>query len=418
MLKSILCGLGGACAATLVVTTTAFAGSGVGGTFNLGVSNTVSAVSILTGTSSGAMLEVRNAATGANAVSVLGRVTSPGSGSSSAGVRGNNAGKGADRFGVLGNADGGTGVYGLGGIYGVLGLTATPGGTAVFGRHSSTAGTAPGVEGDSASTDVHAVGVRGVSTGAGIGTGVWGISPHRIGVRGVGGENGVYGVSGEPTFFGNGDFAFLESGVWGDSKSGMGVAGESTDDIAVYGSSQNNTGVFGFGLTGIEGGSTIGLAGYFNGDVEVKGDLDVTGTVTKGGGAFRIDDPLDPAHKFLQHSFVESPDMMNVYNGNVVTNGKGFATVRLPAYFQALNRDFRYQLTIVGTRGWNARVVDEISHGRFIIQTDQPKVEVSWQVTGIRHDRYANAHRIRVEVPKAQALEKLRRARSGGHALP
>src|SRR5262245_20677171 len=115
MLKSILVGLGGACA--LVATTTALAGSGVGGIFNLGVTNTVNAVSVLTGATSGSMLEVRNAATGANAVSLLGRVTSPSSGSSSAGVRGNNAGKGADRFGVLGNADGGTGVYGLGGVY-------------------------------------------------------------------------------------------------------------------------------------------------------------------------------------------------------------------------------------------------------------------------------------------------------------
>jgi hypothetical protein len=30
-------------------------------------------------------------------------------------------------------------------------------------------------------------------------------------------------------------------------------------------------------------------------------------------------------------------------------------------------------------------------------------VEVSWQVTGIRHDVYANAHRIHVVVPKGDA---------------
>jgi hypothetical protein len=138
-------------------------------------------------------------------------------------------------------------------------------------------------------------------------------------------------------------------------------------------------------------------AGHFFGDVTVSG------TLTKGAGAFRIDHPLEPAHKYLQHSFVESPDMMDVYNGNVTTNGKGFATVTMPRWFQALNRTFRYQLTIIGTRGWNARVVQQIAHNRFTLQSDQPKVRVSWQVTGIRHDRYANAHRIQVVVPKPKA---------------
>ena len=37
---------------------------------------------------------------------------------------------------------------------------------------------------------------------------------------------------------------------------------------------------------------------------------------------------------------------------------------------------------------------------RFSIRTDKPNVEVSWQVTGIRKDAYANLHRIQVEVEK------------------
>jgi len=59
-------------------------------------------------------------------------------------------------------------------------------------------------------------------------------------------------------------------------------------------------------------------------------------------------------------------------------------------------------VTIVGTRGWNARVVKPIAHDRFTIQSDQPQVRVSWQVTGIRRDRYAKAHPIQVVVPKAK----------------
>jgi hypothetical protein len=43
----------------------------------------------------------------------------------------------------------------------------------------------------------------------------------------------------------------------------------------------------------------------------------------KPGGSFKIDHPLDPANKYLYHSFVESPDMMNIYNGNTVTDVSG-----------------------------------------------------------------------------------------------
>ena len=136
-------------------------------------------------------------------------------------------------------------------------------------------------------------------------------------------------------------------------------------------------------------------------DATIVGNLNVTGTLTKGGGSFKIDDPLDAANKTLSHSFVESPDMMNIYNGNVTTDKHGLATVTLPAYFEALNRDFRYQLTVIGQFA-QAIVGKEISQNRFIIRTDKPGVKVSWQVTGIRQDAWANAHRIPVEEQKPQ----------------
>ena len=129
------------------------------------------------------------------------------------------------------------------------------------------------------------------------------------------------------------------------------------------------------------------------------GNLNVTGTLSKGGGSFKIDPPLDPANKYLSHSFVESPDMMNVYNGNIVTDKHGVATVVLPDYFEALNRDFRYQLTVIGQFA-QAIVATKIANNRFVIRTNRPKVEVSWQVTGIRQDAYANANRIPVEEDK------------------
>jgi hypothetical protein len=125
----------------------------------------------------------------------------------------------------------------------------------------------------------------------------------------------------------------------------------------------------------------------------------VVGNLSKSGGSFKIDHPSDPEHKYLYHSFVESPDMMNIYNGNVVTDGSGSAVVKMPEWFEALNRDFRYQLTVIGQPA-QAWVAAEIANGAFAIRTDRAGVKVSWQVTGVRQDPWANAHRIPLEVDK------------------
>lgn len=122
--------------------------------------------------------------------------------------------------------------------------------------------------------------------------------------------------------------------------------------------------------------------------------------VFKNSGAFRIDHRLDPRNKYLQHSFVESPDMKNVYDGLVVLDKQGEAWVALPNWFQALNSDFRYQLTAVGTPGPSLYVAEEVSNNKFKIAGGKPGGKVSWQLTGIRQDAYAKAHRIAVEVEK------------------
>ncbi|HEX2897023.1 MAG TPA: hypothetical protein VHP63_03125 [candidate division Zixibacteria bacterium] len=130
-----------------------------------------------------------------------------------------------------------------------------------------------------------------------------------------------------------------------------------------------------------------------------NGNVNVVNTLSKGGGAFRIDHPLDPENKILQHSFVESPDMMNVYNGIVVLDANGEATIEMPNYFEALNRDFRYQLTCLGEFA-PVFVKSKISGNKFSISGGKPGMEVSWQVTGIRHDKWADANRIQVEIDK------------------
>jgi hypothetical protein len=119
-----------------------------------------------------------------------------------------------------------------------------------------------------------------------------------------------------------------------------------------------------------------------------------------------VDHPLDPGNKYLRHSFVESPDMLTVHNGNVTTDDNGEATVSLPSYFEVLNQDFRYQLTVIGEFA-QAIVEQEIKNNQFTIKTDQPRVRVSWQVTGIRRDPWAVANRIAVEEEKT--AEDMRR---------
>jgi hypothetical protein len=128
----------------------------------------------------------------------------------------------------------------------------------------------------------------------------------------------------------------------------------------------------------------------------------VVGSLSKGGGSFKIDHPLDPAGKYLFHSFVESPDMMNVYNGTVTLDGKGVATVELPEWFEALNRDYRYQLTAIGSPAPELHIARKVEDGEFSIAGGKAGQEVSWQVTGIRQDAWANANRIPVEVEKPE----------------
>lgn len=144
---------------------------------------------------------------------------------------------------------------------------------------------------------------------------------------------------------------------------------------------------------------TTGLGFSTNANMQVDGDLEVGGDVMKGGGGFKIDHPLDPANKYLNHSFVESPQRMNVYNGNIVLDGNGEAVVELPDWFEALNTDFRYQLTCIGGFA-QVYIADEIQGNRFKIAGGTAGLKVSWQVTGVRKDAYAQANPLPVEEQK------------------
>jgi hypothetical protein len=227
------------------------------------------------------------------------------------------------------------------------------------------------------------VGVRGESPGSGNGT------------EGntYGSGTGVVGRS----FFGSSDPgpAGTDRGVSGSSFYGDGVYGVSIVGSGVYGykvGENPHSDYFEAAVVGENDGG--GLAGLFLGRVGVIGPL------FKSGGGFRVDHPLDPHNKYLSHSFVESPDMLNVYSGTVLTDDEGNARVALPDYFEALNDEFRYQLTTVGQFA-QLTVSEEISQNSFGIRSDVPHVKVCWQVTGVRRDAWAQANRIPVEEDKS-----------------
>lgn len=269
----------------------------------------------------------------------------------------------------------GTGVYGKAPDYGVAGLSTagTPGFNAgVYGEGAGPGGT--GVFGGGL-----AYGVAGVTRTEG-GNGVYGeglIGTSGTGVNGMGLTYGVLGNGGTHGVFGHG-----EIGVYGDSTAtnGRGVIGVANSGSTAY---------------GVWGKSTNGFAGFFDGNVQV------VGTLSKSAGAFKIDHPLDPENKYLSHSFVESPDMMNIYNGNITLDENGEAVVKLPEWFDALNKEFRYQLTCIGGFA-QVYIAEEIADNSFKIAGGRAGLKVSWQVTGVRKDPYAEQHRIRVEEQKPE----------------
>jgi hypothetical protein len=181
-----------------------------------------------------------------------------------------------------------------------------------------------------------------------------------------------------------------------------------------FGTTGSRTGVFGYAYSLTQAGTAYGLYGSAAGAYETygiyattsggeirragyfSGNVDVTGRLSKGSGSFKIDHPLDPENKYLYHSFVESPDMKNIYDGVVVLDRNGEAWIDLPEWFEALNIDFRYQLTCIGGYA-PIYIAEEISDNRFRIAGGTPELKVSWQVTGIRQDAFAQKNRIPVE---------------------
>lgn len=209
-------------------------------------------------------------------------------------------------------------------------------------------------------------------------------------------------VNGVPSVYSSGRIA-ANSQAAGSDQFVLGSIGtaEGTSTGYAYGlygyasgsGSGTHAGVFG----GVGGGSGDLYAGFFQG-------LLYAVSSSAGVKSFLIDHPLDPENKYLEHSSVESDERMNIYRGIVVTDFRGYATITVPDWFEALNEDIMYQLTVIDTSDSAdftlAKVVKELAEGSFKIRTSTARAKISWQITGRRHDPTSKHHPLQVERPK------------------
>jgi hypothetical protein len=337
---------------------------------------------------------------------------------------------GGDPAGVVGNSVQNSGVLGRSAQnFGVVGQSQDSIG--VLGQSQNNPGVL-GTSGSPASSGVVAAnlaGGDGVSAFVGDGNAVFG-SSRRTGTGAFGGNfpgldpnnpnqflpaTGI-GVSGfcQDTGIGVQGTCHNHIGVRGDSDNHVGMRGRSQAGIGVRGSSaqQGNNVNGGIGIHGIGTNGATAVAGISQGGIGVlarstgiaaglfQGNVFVTGALFANGKFFKIEHPLDPENQYLVHATVESPDMKTIYDGVVTLDPSGAATVSLPEWFEALNKDFRYQLTPIGGPGPDLHIAEEIAGNQFTIGGGAPGAKVSWQVTGIRQDSWAQAHPVAVEQDK------------------
>ncbi|MFO1100241.1 MAG: DUF2793 domain-containing protein [Xanthobacteraceae bacterium] len=132
-----------------------------------------------------------------------------------------------------------------------------------------------------------------------------------------------------------------------------------------------------------------------SGAINVKNNLAVVGSLSKGAGSFLIDHPLDPLDKDLKHGFVEAPRYDLLYRGRITLAG-GQATVDIDAAsrmtagtFAALTQNA--DVTSLCNRSGFARVrATEIAGGTFTILCEDANSadEIAWVVLAERHDPF------------------------------
>lgn len=205
--------------------------------------------------------------------------------------------------------------------------------------------------------------------------------------------------SAAPLVFNDGRHALIAqangSGTFVTGLVGLAESTDLNDSLGVYGRASGNG--LNFSVYGVSDTAANNYAGYFNGRIFAN-------SANSAIKAFLIDHPMDPANKVLMHSSVESDERKNIYDGTITTDDRGLATITMPTWFEALNENFRYQITVIDDENSDqfvlAKVVKRLKNGKFTIRTSAPQTTVSWQVTGNRHDPISKYLPLEVERDK------------------
>ena len=177
-----------------------------------------------------------------------------------------------------------------------------------------------------------------------------------------------------------------EPGSWGitaRTSTSTTNLGASLKNIIICGGGGNE----GLAITGVD--QTAAMEIRNNGTVWIKG------TLTKGGGSFRIDHPLpekkDTHH--LYHSFIEGPKADLIYRGKInLVNGTATvnideASTMTEGTFELLTRDA--QCFVNNLSGWDL-VKGNITGNILTItsQNTESTDEISWMVVAERNDEW------------------------------
>ena len=249
---------------------------------------------------------------------------------------------------------------------------------------SNCSGTGTGLSGSCTGTG-GGIGVEGNDHSSSSGIGVLATSDNGTGLKATAANSGQW------------------AGYFQNTGSSAGSSG------ALYATSAQGFAIYALGIVEfqgpliVDGEASVEGTLNMNSNASCSSNMTVYGYLSKSGGGFMIDHPATPADKFLNHCFVESPEMLNVYRGRVVLDATGSATVALPTYFSAANASPEYILTPVGASMPNVHVSREVAGNTFQIAGGVPGKSVSWQVSAARADKWALANHPGVEINKTEA---------------
>lgn len=208
----------------------------------------------------------------------------------------------------------------------------------------------------------------------------------RVSQTGVGAP--LFGTGGTSIRAENASYAGTAISATNSSPTATNPLGQPIRSYGVSGSVNNG---HGYGIVGAKSGTGSGYGVFFS-----------NGLGGSGTKSWIMDHPLKPETHILNHFCAEGPEPYNVYRGNVVTDAKGYASVELPDYFESINRDPSYHLTVIDNSDdfVMAKVVDEVRNNTFRIRTSKPGVKVSWRIEAVRSDKWVEKYGYREVVEK------------------